>query len=337
MLKPKKQKRGRPKKVKVVVKPDITALPAKVKKEEDDPDFIDESEIKPPTKKRGRRVDTEIVLEKFINLNEVTKPLICKFCSKAFLTHVEFGIHSREHNSDGTFSCHLCDYKKDNKKSFKIHIKSHDLYKCEKCSKILKSRLCAYKHSRSHIVENTVQCEICGKNLKKQCLSIHKKILHSEDRANLITRCPICDKEYQNPSSLRQHYSAFHKELGIDVSVVCDICGMRLSCKGKLPQHVRTHTGDKPFACHLCPKKFIAKDILAAHMRVHTGEKPYECQFCGKRFAHSAPYRYHVKTHTGEKKHLCPLCNKGFISKANMKIHLKSCNMPYTTIIKSPQ
>lgn len=291
-----------------------------------DPDFeFDEKPSWP--KKRETRSEQELKLEKFINLNEVTKPLICKFCSKPFLTHLDFGFHSKVHNADGFFSCHMCDYRKDIKKTFKVHIKSHDLYKCEKCNRILKSRLCAYKHSKSHSVQTNVQCEICGKHLKKQCLSIHKKILHSDDRASQITKCPICDKEYQNPSSLRQHYSAIHKELGIDVSVVCDICGMRLSCKGKLPQHLRTHTGDKPFACNICPKKFIAKDILAAHMRVHTGEKPYECKFCAKKFAHSAPYRYHIKTHTGEKRHMCPLCNKGFISKANMKIHLKSCNI----------
>ncbi|KAG5896120.1 hypothetical protein JTB14_006907 [Gonioctena quinquepunctata] len=250
----------------------------------EDPDYV-MVEKKSPRKRRQKKQEIDLSPEKFVNLNEVTEPLLCKLCPKMFLSHMDLGLHSKMHNDDGFFSCHMCDYRKDTKKTFQIHIKSHDLYKCEKCSRILKSKLCAYKHSKSHSVENTVQCEICGKNLKKQCLPIHKKILHSDDRNALITKCPICSKEYQNPSSLRQHYSAIHKELGIDVSVVCDICGMRLSCKGKLPQHLRTHTGDKPFACEACPKRFIAKDILAAHMRVHTGEKPYECKFCGKKFA----------------------------------------------------
>nr|XP_023023099.1 zinc finger protein 728-like [Leptinotarsa decemlineata] len=263
----------------------------------EDPDFV-MLDKKIPRKKREIKSEPDITLEKFVNLNEVTEPLVCKICSMTYMSHVDFGLHSRVHNEDGLFSCHMCDYRKDAKKTFKIHIKSHDLFKCEKCGRILKSKLCAYKHSKSHSGNNTVQCEICGKHLKKQCLPIHKKILHCDDRNALITKCPICSKEYQNPSSLRQHYSAIHKELGIDVSVVCDICGMRLSCKGKLPQHLRTHTGDKPFACDFCPKKFIAKDILAAHLRVHTGEKPYECGFCGKKFAHSAPYRLKISKKT---------------------------------------
>ncbi|XP_057661585.1 zinc finger protein ZFP2-like isoform X33 [Diorhabda carinulata] len=290
-----------------------------------DPDFIfqETNKNKEHKQKRQKNPEREYNLDQIVNLNEITQPLICKICSKAFLTHVEYGYHSRIHNEDGLYSCHLCEYSVDTKHAFKKHVKTHDVFKCEKCDKILKTKFSADKHVKSHQTPTTVQCELCGKHLKKQCLYLHKRSLHSDNKT--LAKCPICGKEYQNSGSLRQHYSAFHKEMGIDMSVVCDICGMRLSCKATLAQHLRTHTGDKPFACQSCPRKFISKDILVAHLRVHTGEKPYICKYCGKRFAHGAPYRYHVKTHTGEKDHHCPICNKGFILKAPMRNHMKNC------------
>lgn len=146
--------------------------------------------------------------------------------------------------------------------------------------------------------------------------------------------CTICNKTYIYESGLKLHYSSRHKEMGIDFSVICDICGRRISCKSKLKQHIRTHTGDKPYPCTICPRKFSTKDLLGSHMRVHTGEKPYVCMYCGKEFAQGAPYRYHIKTHTGEKCCSCPICNKAFISRGNMRIHLKTCSVPpkYLTV-----
>ncbi|XP_074028360.1 uncharacterized protein isoform X14 [Leptinotarsa decemlineata] len=293
-----------------------------------DPDFQPLS--KPTAKKTKHRNSDELlklILENFTSLNETKEPLECSYCSKLFNTHMDFGLHSKFHNKDGHFSCHLCEYRKDTKKTFENHIRGHDLYKCQKCGKIMRSRRWAYKHLKAHTLTNNLQCEICGKHLKKESLATHLKLIHAEDRSSLITKCPICNKEYLNAGSLRQHYSRAHKELGIDISVVCDICGLRLSCKSKLKPHIMTHTGDKPFACALCPKKFVVKDKLNAHMRVHTGEKPYECRYCGKKFGQDGPYRYHIKTHTGEKSYSCPLCGKRFITKANMRIHLKSCNI----------
>lgn len=266
-------------------------------------------------------------LENFANLNVLLKPIVCGHCTIAFESHVDFGLHSRVHNIDNLFSCHLCEYKSDSKITFKSHIHSHDEYQCIKCNKIFRNRRSAYKHWKTHDVRVMVQCEICGKDVRSNYLDTHKKTVHMELAAALFP-CTLCDKTYKNSTALKGHYSFNHKEMGIDTSVICDICGMRLSCKGKLAQHVRIHTGDKPYGCTVCQRTFISKDILTAHIRVHTGEKPYVCMYCGKKFAHGAPYRYHIKTHTGEKSCNCPLCGKGFISKANMKIHMKTCMLP---------
>ncbi|KFP70100.1 Hypermethylated in cancer 1 protein, partial [Acanthisitta chloris] len=41
--------------------------------------------------------------------------------------------------------------------------------------------------------------------------------------------------------------------------------------------HMRSHLGLKPFACDACGMRFTRQYRLTEHMRIHSGEKPYEC------------------------------------------------------------
>uniref|UniRef100_A0A8C5ZVA7 C2H2-type domain-containing protein n=1 Tax=Marmota marmota marmota TaxID=9994 RepID=A0A8C5ZVA7_MARMA len=52
--------------------------------------------------------------------------------------------------------------------------------------------------------------------------------------------------------------------------------------------------------CDECGKAFSRPSYLRTHVKTHSGEKPYACRFCGKTFLRSYSLTEHIRTHTGE-------------------------------------
>ncbi|XP_007438000.1 zinc finger and BTB domain-containing protein 7A [Python bivittatus] len=108
----------------------------------------------------------------------------------------------------------------------------------------------------------------------------------------------------------------------------CPICEKVIQGAGKLPRHIRTHTGEKPYECNICKVRFTRQDKLKVHMRKHTGEKPYLCQQCGAAFAHNYDLKNHMRVHTGLRPYQCESCFKTFVRSDHLHRHLKKdgCN-----------
>ncbi|RVE61156.1 hypothetical protein OJAV_G00167910 [Oryzias javanicus] len=126
----------------------------------------------------------------------------------------------------------------------------------------------------------------------------------TDDFAQLLT-CPYCERGYKRLTSLKEHIRFRHKKNeesfkcqvdSFDSSSLLDHHMTTHKLGREKPPPLTEEAENRKFKCSECGKAFKYKHHLKEHLRIHSGEKPYECSNCKKRFSHSGSYSSHISS-----------------------------------------
>ncbi|GFS42759.1 zinc finger protein 85 [Nephila pilipes] len=228
----------------------------------------EESCLKSPVSKRKKKRKKLLISDSLENCHDgepCNRKLFCDFCEQHVFWE-SVGNHAFTHSiksEDNTIICLACDEKRSSPTYFLMHFHTHMVAHpdCSEC--------------------------VC---IHPGCIDLMTVPFSEHCYAETDHRCYICQKSYNQFSSL--------------------------------VTHVKQHTKEMPFSCQDCRRSFRQIGNFQRHMTTHRGDRPYKCPKCNKSFADPATLRNHMRVHTKETPFVCKICKRGFSQVGNLKRHM---------------
>ncbi|XP_071549727.1 uncharacterized protein [Panulirus ornatus] len=203
------------------------------------------------------------------------KPFTCEMCGKGFTGRYLLREHlTVEHNQITSTSqtptnhqCHACKKYMSTKTALQYHqAQLHTCMKCEMkwpCRTSLREHVLQIHDQVNVTKEGRLECVFCNKTFTYRHRYLNH-IAHHSDEKNFV--CQKCKKGFLTRQALYCHNKQVHEKY--NYRYPCSFCEKVFICNAKLVEHIRTHTGEKPFACDLCSVAFAAKATFKSHMKL---------------------------------------------------------------------
>lgn len=121
------------------------------------------------------------------------------------------------------------------------------------------------RHMKSHSEERPHKCSVCDRGFKTIASLQNHVNTHTGTKPH---HCKFCSSAFTTSGLL--WFSLF---LAVMYYLLNKIFGLL----GELVRHVRyKHTHEKPHKCSICDYASVELSKMRNHMRCHTGERPYQ-------------------------------------------------------------
>ncbi|XP_015037963.2 zinc finger protein 658B isoform X1 [Drosophila pseudoobscura] len=176
------------------------------------------------------------------------------------------------------------------------------------------------------LISASYNCDNCGAVFQQaHTLRKHLKNFHA---LTTIYDCKNSGQFYTDNAEFKSHSCCTDRSTELVVQSGrhrCIYCGKCLQSATSLAEHLRLHTGERPYCCDVCPQTFTTNGALVTHQKRHFKVIQHHCNYCGQGFVESSNLKRHITAkHTKEKPHTCTVCQRKFSRVYLLELHTRT-------------